>query len=179
MNELTQRGIEALRSGDRSAARLLLGAALKQDPNDATAWLWLTGALESEAERIQCLKQVLRIDPENAAASRGLALLLGQRAKGAASAEAAPMESAPAEAAPVEAAPVEAASAGAQVYSERVAPAQPEESALPAAPVESYPAAERQPEPLVWDMADEEPEAAHAELAPTIAETAEEIAPPV
>lgn len=75
MNELTQRGINALKAGDRATARLLLGAALKEDPNDAVAWLWLAGALTTDEERIRCLKQVLRIDPNNAAAQRGLAQL--------------------------------------------------------------------------------------------------------
>lgn len=81
MNELTQRAIRAIRAGDRAAARRLLSAALEQDPDDASAWLWMTGALDTDAERIQCLQQVLRIDPNHAAAQRGLAQLEARQPK--------------------------------------------------------------------------------------------------
>lgn len=76
MNDLTQRGIQALKSGDRAAARKLLAGAVKQDPNDAAAWLWLTGALDTDEERAACLRQVLRIEPGNQAAARGLAQIV-------------------------------------------------------------------------------------------------------
>lgn len=75
MNELTQRGIQALKSGDRKTARELLGEAVKNDTQDLQAWLWLSGAVESDAERKKCLEEVLRIDPKNQSATRGLALL--------------------------------------------------------------------------------------------------------
>jgi hypothetical protein len=76
MNDLTQRGIQALKSGDRATARKLLAGAVKQDPNDAAAWLWLTGALDTDEERAACLRQVLRIDPGNQTAARGLAQIV-------------------------------------------------------------------------------------------------------
>lgn len=76
MNEKTRQGIAALRGGDRAQARTLLTAALKENPNDAAAWLWLTGALDTDEERIHCLRQVLRIEPNNNAAARGLAQVL-------------------------------------------------------------------------------------------------------
>lgn len=75
MNELTQRGIQALKSGDRKTARELLGEAVKNDAQDLQAWLWLSGAVETDGERMQCLEEVLRIDPNNQSATRGLALL--------------------------------------------------------------------------------------------------------
>lgn len=79
MNELTQQGIAALKAGDRTSARQLLTAAIRQDSNNALAWLWLTGALDSDDERLACLRQVLRIDPGNRAAARGLAQILERR----------------------------------------------------------------------------------------------------
>lgn len=75
MNELTQRGINALKANDRASARKLLAAALQQDPNDATAWLWLAAVMETPDQRIDCLRQVLKIDPNNQAAIKGLAAL--------------------------------------------------------------------------------------------------------
>jgi hypothetical protein len=83
MNELTQRGIAALKAGDRDTARQLLGEAVKQNPSDAAAWLWLSGAVESDGERVACLQRVLRIDPENQHAGRGLAQIQERRARAA------------------------------------------------------------------------------------------------
>ncbi len=80
MNEITQLGINALKSGNRDVARHLLTAAIKQDTNDAIAWLWLTGTLDKDEERIACLKQVLKIDPGNQAATRGLAQITERQA---------------------------------------------------------------------------------------------------
>jgi hypothetical protein len=80
MNELTQQGVAALKSGDRAAARQYLTDAIKQDANDVLAWLWLTGALDNDDERMACLRQVLKLDPENQAAARGLAKIMENRA---------------------------------------------------------------------------------------------------
>jgi hypothetical protein len=76
MQELTQRGITALKAGDRAAARKFLSQAVKESPEDATAWLWLSGAVDNDEHRIICLRQVLRIEPQNQAAVRGLEKLL-------------------------------------------------------------------------------------------------------
>jgi hypothetical protein len=76
MQDLTQQGIDALKAGDRAAARRLLAAAVDRDQKDATAWLWLAAALNNDADRATCLRQVLRLDPENKAARRGLAEIL-------------------------------------------------------------------------------------------------------
>jgi hypothetical protein len=73
-------GINALKSGNRDVARHLLTAAIKQDPNDAVAWLWLTGTLDKDEERIACLRQVQKIDPNNQAAARGLAQIMERQA---------------------------------------------------------------------------------------------------
>lgn len=59
MNELTNRGIEALKSGDKLEARRLLSLAVQQNSQDEIAWLWLSGVVESDEERIRCLHQVL------------------------------------------------------------------------------------------------------------------------
>lgn len=92
MNEITKQGIAALRAGDRVTARSLLSQAIQQDPDDATAWLWLTGALDHDEARIDALKQVLRIDPGNQAAVRGLSQLLAQQPQPPASTPPAPRQ---------------------------------------------------------------------------------------
>lgn len=78
MNEMTQRGIAALKAGDRATARKILQAAVKLTPDDATAWLWLSGAVENDDERVAILRHVQRIDPGNKAAARGLSQVLAR-----------------------------------------------------------------------------------------------------
>lgn len=79
MNQLTQDGITALRAGDKARAQQLFVAALQDDGDDLQAWLWLSGAVESDSDRLECLEQVLRIDPTHALAYKGVAQL---RARG-------------------------------------------------------------------------------------------------
>lgn len=78
MNELTQRGIAALKAGDRATAQQILQAAVKQTPDDVVAWLWLSGAVESDRERVTILRHILSIDPGNQAAERGLRQVLAR-----------------------------------------------------------------------------------------------------
>jgi pimeloyl-ACP methyl ester carboxylesterase len=71
-----------LQNGDRAAARQLLAEALRHNPSDEQAWLWLSGAVESDKECLDCLQQVLAIDPGNQAALAGLEAL-SQHERGA------------------------------------------------------------------------------------------------
>lgn len=83
MGELTEKGIEALKAGNRVEARRLLSQAVQDQPDDTQAWLWLSGAVTEDEQRIACLQQVLRISPANQVASRGLEkLLLRGKTKG-------------------------------------------------------------------------------------------------
>jgi hypothetical protein len=72
---LMRQGIAALQANDKARAYDLLGQALQLVPHNEQAWLWLSGAVETDAERRYCLEQVLVINPRNAAAQRGMALL--------------------------------------------------------------------------------------------------------
>lgn len=72
MENNTQEGILALKAGDKARARLFLRLALEQNPDDAQAWLWLSGAVESDQDRLECLHEVKRIEPQNTAALRGI-----------------------------------------------------------------------------------------------------------
>lgn len=75
MNQLTQDGIAALKAGDKTRAQQLLLAALQENGDDLHAWLWLSGAVENDVDRLECLQQVLRIDPAHALAAKGVAQL--------------------------------------------------------------------------------------------------------
>jgi membrane protein YdbS with pleckstrin-like domain len=70
---ITNQGIAALKAGDKVEARKWLELAVKRNPNDFTAWLWLSGSMEKEQDRLDCLQQVLRVVPNNAAAAAGIA----------------------------------------------------------------------------------------------------------
>ena len=72
---LFQEAVDALRDGARARAKDLLTRLLKTDQNNATYWVWMSAAVETNKERVYCLQTALRIDPENASAKRGLVLL--------------------------------------------------------------------------------------------------------
>jgi hypothetical protein len=71
----TQAGIDALKAGRTTEARALLQQAVRDDPRDELAWLWLSGAVETDEARREALLAVLALNPEHPIAQRGLAQL--------------------------------------------------------------------------------------------------------
>ncbi|HEY3473116.1 MAG TPA: tetratricopeptide repeat protein, partial [Anaerolineales bacterium] len=69
-----QEAVEALRAGNKNRARELLTGLLKTDQNNATYWVWMSAAVETTKERIYCLQTAYKLDPNSAAAKRGLIL---------------------------------------------------------------------------------------------------------
>jgi hypothetical protein len=67
--------IAAAKAGRVVEARRLFEAVLDVDERNEQAWLWLSGLVESEEERVICLENVLSINPHNEMARRGLAAL--------------------------------------------------------------------------------------------------------
>jgi predicted Zn-dependent protease len=63
---------EALRGGKTADARRILDELVKREPNNAEAWQALFSVLEDPLEKNNCLKQVVRIQPQNAAARQKL-----------------------------------------------------------------------------------------------------------
>ena len=74
-DEMLKDAIEAIRQGKYERARDILTRLLKNDPHNPTYWLWMSAVVESRKERIYCLKEVLKRDPANQAARRGLTLM--------------------------------------------------------------------------------------------------------
>jgi len=66
--------LSAIHSGDRLRARDLLTRLLKMAQDNPEYWIWMSAVVDSHKERIFCLKEALRIDPQNAMAKRGLIL---------------------------------------------------------------------------------------------------------
>jgi hypothetical protein len=77
---MLNRAIIAAKAGRKAEARQLLEAVLDADERNERAWLWLSGAVDSDEERTICLENVLSINPDNQAARRGLAMLRAARA---------------------------------------------------------------------------------------------------
>ena len=71
-----QSGIAAFKSGKREDARKYLIAAVKENPKDENAWGWLYQVANNDNERIQCLKKVTAINPNNEKAKQLLDKLL-------------------------------------------------------------------------------------------------------
>jgi hypothetical protein len=71
-----QEGIIAIKSGESEKARDLLLRVINADEHNEQAWLWLSGLVETDEERRICLENVLVINPNSVAATKGLAKLL-------------------------------------------------------------------------------------------------------
>lgn len=70
--QLLQKGIAAAQAGNRDVARQMLQQTIRLDPENETAWLWLSSVARDNKERIFCLKRLLAINPQNEHAIRGL-----------------------------------------------------------------------------------------------------------
>jgi hypothetical protein len=70
MDDLLQQGITAYREGKRHEARKYLINYCKQNPDSERGWGWLYNASNDDKERAYCLRQILRINPNNKKASQ-------------------------------------------------------------------------------------------------------------
>lgn len=69
--QVLQQGIAAARAGQQPQARQLLQEAVKRDPRNEVAWLWLSSVAKDNTERAFCLRQLLAINPNNENAIKG------------------------------------------------------------------------------------------------------------
>ena len=83
-------GQRLARAGHRGAAHRAFRTAIGLQPRNAEAWLWRAGTADTPAEALECLERVLRLDPGNVRAHRGLAAVRAEvaRSGGAVSADA-------------------------------------------------------------------------------------------
>jgi tetratricopeptide (TPR) repeat protein len=71
-DHLLQQGISTFQAGRKPQARALFMQLIERDPDHELAWLWLSGAVDSDSERRECLQKVLEINPHNGIAHRAL-----------------------------------------------------------------------------------------------------------
>ena len=70
MDDLLKQGIAAFQNGKRAEARSLLVAFVRINPDSEPGWAWLFDTCDTEQERFDCLKQIVRINPQNEQASQ-------------------------------------------------------------------------------------------------------------
>jgi len=76
--EWLQHAVARVNAGDLRQGRDLLEKVLEHDPANDRAWLWLSGCVEDPRQRLICLQQALRANPDNQAARDGLKVLDGE-----------------------------------------------------------------------------------------------------
>jgi tetratricopeptide (TPR) repeat protein len=65
LSETVRQAIQAARAGRRVEARDLLLRVVESDPQNETAWMWLSGLVDSLEDRIIACENVLTINPVN------------------------------------------------------------------------------------------------------------------
>ena len=71
-DDLLEQAVAAVHAGEAEEAKRLLVEVLRADPRSEAAWLWMSAAVETRAERVHCLKQILNINPNHEMAIKGL-----------------------------------------------------------------------------------------------------------
>jgi hypothetical protein len=72
MSEKVQQAIQLIKAGDKQEGRQILADVLAGDPKNEMAWLWMAGVVDSDEQRLYCVKEVLKINPSNQAAQQAL-----------------------------------------------------------------------------------------------------------
>lgn len=81
VRSLLRQGVAAAKAGDEDEAFHYLEWVLRADASEkqrAEAWLWLSQLYDDEADKRECLEQVVAFEPSHGVARRGLALLDGR-----------------------------------------------------------------------------------------------------
>ena len=67
-----EKGIAAAKQGNKPLAIDFLKKTLASDPKNSQAWLWLASVLDDPQKQIECLKRVLRIQPDHQMAKNAI-----------------------------------------------------------------------------------------------------------
>jgi len=82
VRDLLTRGVAAAKAGEKKEARFYLEWVIRREDAEgsqrAQAYLWLSEVSDDPAERRNCLEEVLALEPGNALARRGMAILQGR-----------------------------------------------------------------------------------------------------
>src|SRR5688572_8045828 len=75
MDNFLQQGIAAAKAGDKAQAFQLLSRAAQDSSTAEQAWIWLSSVVSTDGERLFCLGNALRINPNNPHAKPAAAML--------------------------------------------------------------------------------------------------------
>lgn len=75
IDDLLRQAVTAIKSGDKALGKQLLIQVLEQDSRNEYAWLWLSQCITSHEQKLDCIKRVLDINPNNTTAQKELARL--------------------------------------------------------------------------------------------------------
>lgn len=70
--ELRRQGIAAAKAGQNEQARQLLQQAIRLDPRNEAAWVWLASIARDKRERLFCFQKLLEVNPQNETALKAL-----------------------------------------------------------------------------------------------------------
>jgi hypothetical protein len=70
--ELLEQAISFIKQGQKEDGRKILAGLLKGDPRLARAWAWLYECVETDGQRIYCLKKVIELNPNYKEAEEAL-----------------------------------------------------------------------------------------------------------
>lgn len=71
MTEL-DRAIDLIKAGDKSEGGRILSGVVKLEPDNESAWVWLSTCVDPIEKKKYCLNQILRINPNNSYAKNSL-----------------------------------------------------------------------------------------------------------
>lgn len=78
--EMLAYGITAVKAGQTEEAQEWLVTLLQIDRYNEQGWLWLSATADNDRDRLDCIREVLAINPSNPVAQRGLAALQAKSA---------------------------------------------------------------------------------------------------
>lgn len=72
---LRRQGIAAAKAGQNDEARTLLQQAIRLEPDNEAAWIWLASIARDRRERLFCFQKLLEINPQNETALNALSAM--------------------------------------------------------------------------------------------------------
>ncbi len=78
VQEWFKAGTAALQIGNKAEAEALLLRVVEANEEHEQAWLWLSGAVQTDEDQRICLENVLSLNPDSAAAKRGLKAVMAR-----------------------------------------------------------------------------------------------------